>query len=87
MRSTLLQGWNWAAIKGESVGVTRIVVKKLRFVYFMASTKTKKAMATVASNVSKVADSISVLDSFLTTRFMLSQTCLWIEFGSFLRNC
>ena len=31
VRSTLLQGWGWAALKGESGGVTGIVVEQSRF--------------------------------------------------------
>ena len=56
VRSTLLQGWVRAALKGESGGVTGICT----------------ARSTAVSNVSRVAGSISVLVSFLTRRFVLS---------------
>ena len=59
MRSTLLEDWNWVALKGESGGVTRIVVKTLRFVNFLVPDQIKTARSWAASNVLKVADSIS----------------------------
>ena len=60
-------------------GVTGIVVEKLRFMDFMTSTKIKTARSTAVSNVLKVADSISVLDSFLTRRFMVFQKLFWFD--------
>ena len=37
VRSTLLQGWKWVALMGESGGVTSIVADKSRFVDLMTS--------------------------------------------------
>ena len=42
VRSTLLQGWVGAALKGESGGVTRIRVKKSRFVDFLTSQESQQ---------------------------------------------
>ena len=52
-----------AALKGESGGGTGIVVETSRFVDFLTSNKIK-TRSTAVSNISKVADSISVLVFF-----------------------
>ena len=44
VRSTLLQGWVGAALKGESGGVTRICVEKSRFVDFLTSLESEQKL-------------------------------------------
>ena len=66
VRSTLLQAWVGAALKGESGGGTSEDVFMSRFLGFFDVHRIETEQVTVVSNVSKVADSISALVSFLS---------------------
>ena len=69
VRSIPLQDWIWAALRGESGGHRDCCIK-VTFRRFSDVKTIATGMATAASNSPKVADSISVLDSYLTLRFM-----------------